>query len=217
MANLECGGRDAALDFRERVPGAPQCCCARRRITRSIQSGVAAAALHILAFLAFTSPVVAQNKAQFWLQTDANVSQFGSVTNPTINVRAGRSAPLYVWFNKSSTVLGFDGISFDVRLLSSDGGAATATMTIDMPAGRWTGATGGVSRTDTGGTGVDDCNAFDLTNTDTLATVPARFGTINITGNTRGTIQLFLCIGQFGIADNGQNAVVWLGFAQSST
>ena len=187
--------------------------CGSLRVRDDLRlSPVACRLSTLLALLLLAVPARAANPAFFWLQQDGSASHFGSVTNPTLNVRTGRTIPLYLWFNKDSTTLGFDGISLDVRLISSDGGSASASITIDMPAGRWSGATDGVSRTDSGGTGVDDCNAFDLTNTDTLPTVPARFGTINITGVTRGTVQVFLYVGQFGIADAGQNSVVWFGF-----
>ncbi len=178
----------------------------------AIRNGLAAC----LAVLAFV-PAVARGQANFWVQTDAAASQFGTTTNPTVNVQVGNTIPLYIWFNKNSQTLGFDGVSFDVRLQSGNGGAASAAIAIDLPPGRWDGATAGVSRNDSGGTGVDDCNAFDFTNTDTLSNVPARFAALDVTGVTSGTIELFLCVGTFGIADAGANSVVRLGFAQNAT
>lgn len=160
---------------------------------------------------------VQAGQSLFWLQTDGASSQLGTVTNPDIVVNAGQTVPLYLWLDKDSVPYGFDGISFDVRLISSDGGAASASITFDEPAGRWEGTTGGTVRTDSGGDGVDDCNAIDLTNTDTLSSDPLRLATINITGVSAGTLEVFLCVGAMGIADGGNNAVVYLGLADGST
>lgn len=153
----------------------------------------------------------------FWLQTDGNTSRLGSVQNPQIAVGAGSSVPLYLWLDKDAVTYGFDGISLDVKLVSADGGAATATISFDEPAGRWHGTSGGATRTDSGGTGVDDCNAIDFTNTDTLTPDPLRLATLNITGVSSGTVQLFICVGGMGIADGGENAVVWMGLGNNST
>ncbi|MBI4578871.1 MAG: hypothetical protein HY718_04160 [Planctomycetes bacterium] len=153
----------------------------------------------------------------FWLQTDGTTSQLGSVQNPQVTVATGQSALLYLWLDKDSISYGFDGISFDVRLIGSDGGQATAGISFDEPPGRWYGTSGGAARTDSGGQGVDDCNAIDLTNTDTLSADPLRLAALTVTGNAAGTVQLFLCIGSMGIADGGNNAVVWLGLANGST
>ncbi len=171
-----------------------------------------AAALAALGLMLIRSEL-ARAESLFWLQTDGSTSQLGHVTNPTLHVEAGKTVPVYLWFNHDSAPLGFDGVSLKVKLLSSDGGAAQATITIDAPPGRWGGITDGVTRSDSGGQGIDDCNAFDLTNTNTLPTGASRFGALRITGVTRGTVQLFLAVGQMGIADSGQNAVVWFGFA----
>jgi hypothetical protein len=162
-------------------------------------------------------PSAVHAQSRFWLQLDGEASHLGSISNPVIIGRAGRTTPVYLWISTSDTTHGFDGISLDVRLLSSDGGSAMAVMAIDNPPGRWTGVTGGVARDDSGGQGVDDCNAFDFTNTDTLGPGPVRFARIDLTGVARGTVQLFLCVGNFGVADGGQNAVLWLGFQKKQT
>ncbi len=172
-------------------------------------------ALSICLFAAVAPAYAGQSL--FWLQTDGTASHLGTVTNPQVNAALGESVPLYLWLNKDSLTYGFDGISLDVRLISSDGGQATATISFDEPAGRWYGTSGGTTRTDSGGVGVEDCNAIDLSNTDTLASNPLRLATINITANTAGTVQVFLCIGAMGISDGGNNAVVWLGLADGST
>ncbi len=153
----------------------------------------------------------------FWLQTNDAASELGTAMNPEVIINAGQSVPLYLWLDKDSVAYGFDGISLDVRLISSNGGTATASIAFDEPVGRWHGTSGGTTRIDSGGTGVDDCNAIDLSNTDTLSPDPLRLATLNITGVTNGTVQVFLCIGAFGMADGGSNAVVWIGLADNST
>ncbi|HPD29387.1 MAG TPA: hypothetical protein PLL20_05290 [Phycisphaerae bacterium] len=160
---------------------------------------------------------ISTGQSFFWLQEEAAFSRLGSVTNPDVQLVAGRSVPLYLWFNKATAPLGFDGISFDVRLRSDDGGSAQASISIDEPPGRWYGATAGTTRTDTGGQGIDDANAFDLSNTDTLPDNPSRFATLSLTGVTPGTVKVFLCVGGLGIADSGDGAVVWLGFNNGQT
>jgi hypothetical protein len=153
----------------------------------------------------------------FWLQTDGSTSQLGSTTNPQAIATTGDTVPLYLWLDKNSLTAGFDGIGLDVRLISSDGGIASATIAYDEPAGRWYGATGGGTRTDSGGIGVEDSNVIDLTNTDTCSPDPLRLATIYITGVTSGTVQVFLCVGAMGIADGGNNAMVYFGLASGST
>ncbi len=152
----------------------------------------------------------------FWLQTDGTASGLGSVRNPQVSVAPEGETNLYLWVDPD-TVYGFDGISFDVRLLSTDGGAAQASIDLDAPAGRWDGTYAGILRSDSGGDGVDDCNVIDLTNTDTLGPTALRLGRIRLTGISAGTVQIFLCIGGFAIVDGGGNALVNLGLAQNST
>ncbi|GMU21915.1 MAG: hypothetical protein AMXMBFR13_20030 [Phycisphaerae bacterium] len=169
-----------------------------------------------LAYLATAGSAAAQ-QPHFWLQADPSSSELGTSTNATLTLRAGESRPLYLWMNPASSNYGLDGVSFDVRLVSTDGGTARASLLFDLPPGRWTGATGGIARTDLGGEGVDDANAFDLTNTNTLPDDAFRLATLQLTGINRGIVRIYLCIGGFGIADGGANAVVWLGFAQAHT
>ncbi len=153
----------------------------------------------------------------FWLQTDPDDSQFGAITNPTVTVSEDATVPLYLWFNEAGTTLGYDGISLDLRLISSNGGQASTSIVIDEPVGRWTGATAGVGRSDSGGQGIDDCNAFDLTNTDSIAASPARFATLNVTGVQGGTVLVFLCVGNYRITDAGNNVLLHFGFNSGST
>jgi hypothetical protein len=169
----------------------------------------------VLAVAAMSGPARA-GQSLFWLQSDGGAGHLGGVQNPQVRVPAGDTIELYLWLHKDGLSAGFDGISFDVKLISADGGSARATLSFDTPAGRWFGATGGGTRQDSGGTGVDDCNAIDLTNTDTLAGDPLRLATLRVTGVSAGTVQLFLCVGAMGIADAGNNAVVWLGLAGNS-
>lgn len=182
------------------------------------QSRVGNRSVSIIAALVFACALPAMaGQSLFWLQTDANTSQLGTAQNPQIAVGTTSTVPLYLWLKKDSVNYGFDGISLDVKLVSPDGGAATATINFDEPAGRWHGTSGGTTRTDSGGTGVEDCNAVDMTNTDTLPSAPFRLATLNITGVATGTVQLFICIGAMGIADGGDNAVVWFGLGNDST
>jgi hypothetical protein len=173
--------------------------------------------LPLLGLLAAAAAPLSAGQSLFWLQTDGSASGLGSVQNPQITLAAGGSTTLYLWLDKDAITKGFDGISFDVKLLSSNGGQASAAIVFDEPPGRWYGSTSGATRTDSGGAGVDDCNVIDLTNTDTLTSDPLRLATITVTGQAAGTVQLFLCIGGFGIADAGNNAVVYLGLANAST
>ena len=163
------------------------------------------------------SASVSGQQSHFWIQHGGESSERGTAGNPVINVRAGQQADAYIWFSSESAPNGFDGVSLDIRLTAAGTARASVTLDIDTPEGRWTGVTGGVARQDSGGQGVDDANAFDLTNTDTLDSQPMRFGKLTITGEVAGSVQLKMCIGEFGIADGGENAVVWLGFAQGST
>ena len=153
----------------------------------------------------------------FWLQEDGVSSQFGSVTNPAVNVGVDQSVPLYLWFNDDTTSYGFDGISFDIRLTSDDGGAATVTATLDEPPGQWYGATGGGTRSDSGGDGVNDANAFDMSNTDTVSVSPGRLATVNVAGASAGTVKVHMCIGGFGITDGGESVLVNIGFGDGQT
>lgn len=161
--------------------------------------------------------VLSSGQSLFWLQQDSATSRLGSVTNPDLSVVVGQSVPLYLWFNRNSAPNGFDGISLDIRLRSDDGGWAEASMSIDEPPGRWSGATIGTGRVDTGGQGIDDANAFDLTNSDTLSAGSSRFGSLDITGVTPGTVTVSFCVGGFGIMDGGDSALVWFGFNNGQT
>lgn len=187
-----------------------------RHSHRSLLIGAVVAAVVALA-LAGLSRECRAGQSLFWLQENGTVSELGAVQNPDIEVLKNHSIQLYVWLDKDSVSYGFDGISLDARLTSADGGAAVATLAFDEPAGRWDGTTGGDVRTDSGGSGVDNANAIDLTNTDTLTPDPARLAVLTITGITPGTVKLNLCVGEFGIADGGSNAVVWFGLGTNST
>lgn len=153
----------------------------------------------------------------FWVQTDANASQYGSITNPGINLSVGQTTPLYIWFDGDASSYGFDGVSLDVRLYSSDGGQVQANVVLDNPSGQWTGITGGGTRSDSGGYGVDDCNAFDLTNSNTLSGGHQRFATLYLTGVSGGNVDLYLCVGGMLITDGGNNGVLWFGFNNGTT
>jgi len=153
----------------------------------------------------------------FWLQTDGGESRLGSARNPQLTLAAGDTVPLYLWLSKTGVSYGFDAISFDVRLVSSDAGSASVWVQFDEPAGRWSGTTGGTTRNDSGGTGVRNANAIDLTNTDTLEAGPLRLATLHITATAPGHVQLFLCTSDSGMVDGGSNVVVRLGLAAGST
>lgn len=174
------------------------------------------AALCVTAGLLIGTAAAQAAPSLFWLQADGGSSGLGSVRNPQVSVASGAEAGLYLWADPD-TAYGFDGISFDIRLLSSDGGAAQASVELDAPSGRWNGTYAGLLRSDSGGDGVDDCNVIDLTNTDTLGSAAVRLGRIRLTGVGAGTVQVFLCIGGFGIVDGGGNALVNLGLAANST
>lgn len=155
--------------------------------------------------------------ADFWLQEEADISQYGTITNPTLTLAENQTRSLYIWYNTAGTNLGFDGISLDVRLISLDGGSAETQITLDDPPGRWTGTTAGGPRVDSGGIGIDDCNAFDLTNTDTLTAGDWRFARLDLTGVQTGTVLVFLCVGDFRIIDEGAGVPLRFGFASGST
>lgn len=184
---------------------------------RSLLTGLRQLAAALFAGCMLASAPAWAGQSLFWLQTDGASSGLGSVTNPQTSVGVGQTIPLYLWLDKDSLSYGFDGISLDVKLISSDGGSATATIAFDEPAGRWSGTTAGGTRSDSGGTGVAGCNAVDLTNTDTLSPDPLRLATVYVTGVSKGSVQVFLCVGSMGIADGGSNAVVWMGLASGST
>jgi hypothetical protein len=162
------------------------------------------------------NPLAQTSSPFFWVQENGASSDFGTVTNPEIEIAVGQTVPLYVWFNDSTLAQGYDGISLDAKLTTNNGGEADVTIDIDTPVGRWYGATGGTVRTDSGGDGVDNCNAFDLTNTDTVHG-DTRFGQLDITGVAAGTVDLYLCIGGLGIADDGNSALVQIGFGNGVT
>jgi hypothetical protein len=153
----------------------------------------------------------------FWLQEDGVASQLGSVTNPVVNVDANQTTTLYLWADPDGVSYGFDGISFDVLLITDDGGQASATLNLDEPQGRWHGVNDGDTRTDSGGVGVEDSNMIDLTNTDTLGPDPIRLGSLDITGVSPGKLYLFLCVGKYGSTDGGSNAIMYFGFGATLT
>ncbi len=173
------------------------------------------------AFIAFmwmtTVGLSTATAADFWLQEDGVASQYGSITNPTLNMTENETVSLYIWYNDTGTTLGFDGIGLDVRLISLDGGSAEAQFVPDAQPGVWTGTTAGSPRVDSGGVGVDDANVFDLTNTDTLPTSEIRLGRLNITATQAGTVLVFFCVGDARIIDEGDSVPCRFGFGSGST
>jgi hypothetical protein len=160
----------------------------------------------------------AQVENYIWLTTDPNNSGFGSVTNPTPGLQLGADRPLYIWVKRNLAPLGFDAISLNVEVHSSDGGQVSASLSFDNPGGtRWTGIGSGAALAGTGGTGIANANAIDLTNTDTIGDTIFRLGTLTITGEQLGTVDLYLGIGDKGIADDGIARIFNIGFAQGST
>ncbi len=161
-------------------------------------------------------PAASAQQAFLWLQTDAQTSTRGTASNPALTADAGNTRSLYLWSTRDALSYGFDGVSIDVRMISSDAGSADAMLTFDRPPGRWSAATGGGQRSDSGGTGVDDANAIDLTNTDTLPVGDVRLAKLDVTGTASGTVSVYVCVGGLRITDGGSNVLLNLGFGTGS-
>jgi hypothetical protein len=169
----------------------------------------------LLALLVCAGSAAAQN--YMWLSANPDDGGLYTTKNPAPNVAVGHSVELYVWMTKATTSKGYDGISLDVQVKSANGGRVGARIDIDNPGGRWFATYGGGPLSGTGGTGIDNANAVDLTNTDTVSSDPFRFAKLTITAEHEGTVSVFLGIGNKGIADNGSAAALYIGMNTDST
>lgn len=184
--------------------------CADRRLGGARLFCCAAVALLVSA-----GGAAAQN--YMWLSTNPDDGGFYATKNPTPTIAVGHTVEVYVWMTKTSVSKGYDGISLDVQVTSSNGGRVSTQMDIDNPAGRWFGTYAGTPLSCTGGVGIDNSNAIDLTDTDRIVGDPFRFAKLTITAEHEGTVSVFLGIGGKGIADNGSATAFYIGMDSDST
>lgn len=148
-----------------------------------------------------------------WLAETSDHGGLFEISNPDVRARVGRPVDLHVWITKTFVTAGYDGISLDVQVLSDDGGRVTAGIAIENDDGRWFATYGGTPLPGTGGTGIDNANAIDLTNTDTIAADPFCFARVTLDPLEPGTVRVFLGIGDKGIADDGTVRLFHIGMA----
>lgn len=168
-----------------------------------------------VALLAWASSAAAQS--YIWLNQNPNDGGLYFTRNPSPTLVVGHQVVLYVWMSKTTVTKGYDGISLDVQVTSSNGGRVSTQMTIDNPSSRWFATYAGAALSGTGGTGIDNANAVELTNTDTVSGDPFRFATLTFTAQHEGTVNVFLGIGNKGIADNGSAVAFYVGMGAGST
>jgi hypothetical protein len=182
----------------------------RHRVGRSCCFHFAA-----IAVLMYAGTAAAQN--YMWLSQDPNDGGLYATKNPSPTTVVGSSVDLYVWMTKGTLSKGYDGISLDVQVLSTDGGRVSTQIAIDNADNRWTAAYGGTPLAGTGGAGIDNANVVDLTNTDTIATSTFRFAKLTLSAEHAGTVRVFLGIGNKGIVDNGSAVAFYIGMGDGST
>jgi len=177
------------------------------------RTGTPARLVVILAAALAAAPSPGQTVNVIWLAETSDHGGLFEINNPDVRARVGRPVDLYIWISKTFVTAGYDGISLDVQVLSDDGGRVTAGIAIENDDERWFATYGGTPLPGSGGTGIDNANAIDLTNTDTIAADPFCFARLTLEPLEPGTVRVFLGIGDKGIADDGTVRLFQIGMA----
>ncbi len=188
-------------------------------MTRSLPLRVSrfARLVHVVAVAMFAGTGTATAQNCIWLNQNPDDGGLFATKNPAPGVVVGHSTELYIWISKNTAIAGYDGISLDVHVESPDGGQVDTEIAVDNEGARWDAVYGGTPLPGTGGTGIDNANAIDLTNTDTTGTDPFRFARLTFTGRQVGTVRVFLGIGDKGVADNGTVPSFYIGMIAEGT